>query len=982
MNMNKRYTIFFVISLAGMLFTTGFAQELLQSPEDRWVDSIFNEMSLDERIGQLFMIRAHSNLGKDHIESVANLITNYHVGSLCFFQGTAKRQVELTNYYQELSNRVPMMIGMDAEWGLSMRLKDGVIRFPRQLMLGAIQDNGLIYEFGVEVGRQLNRIGVHINFAPVVDINNNPDNPVINDRSFGEDKYNVATKSYMYMRGMQDRGVAACAKHFPGHGDTDADSHFELPVINHLKDRLDNVELFPFRSLAHHGIQSVMVAHLNVPALDDRDHVPTTLSDKVINELLKNELGFKGVVFTDGLEMQGVTKYFEEGEIEVRALEAGNDVLLLPNDLPVAFLKIKESLNNGRLSERQISESVKKILRMKYNLGLPDYEPAVLDNLSEDLNNPDVLVLKQRLIENAITLVRDKEKLVPVKDLAGPIASVSFGSDGLSEFQRVMKTYTDFPSFSSGYEINRESSNDLLDKLGQMKMVIVSLHNMKRFSRENFALTPSCLDFVRKLSMKTEVVLVVFGNPYSLSFFDHLETVIMAYEDEPLVEEIAAQALFGAVGFHGKLPVTASIKSVSGMGEYTPGFIRLGFGLPESVGMKSDSLVKVDKIIDELIRKKGAPGAQLLVARHGKVIYNKTYGHHTFTKQQPVQSSHIYDLASVTKIASGTLALMKLFDDGVIDLNTRMVTYIPELQGTNKENLVLCDILAHQAGLIPWIPFYRETLKKFNKRPDEKYYHTTKDADFSIEVSSDLYLRNDFADSIWVKIFKSDLSSQKDYLYSDLGFYLVARLIQNMTGKPIHEFVDETFYKPLGMSRTTYKPISQIPKDEIIPSEMDHYFRYGILQGYVHDMGAAMLGGVSGHAGLFSSASDLCKVMQMILNKGEYGGNRYLKESTIEKFTSRNSSSTRRGLGFDMKELNPVKPLNISEYASEKAFGHYGFTGTSVWMDPEYDLLMIFLCNRTFPSMENNILTKEAYRSRIQTAIYKSFLQRPDIKRS
>jgi beta-N-acetylhexosaminidase len=980
--MRKLYTLGILIHLNWIFVLSGFAQVELLSPEDRWVDSIFNEMSMEERIGQLFMIRAHSNLGQDHIESVADFISTYHVGGLCFFQGTAQRQVELTNFYQEISKRIPLMIAMDAEWGLAMRLKNSSIPFPRQLMLGAIQDNGLIYEFGSEVGRQLKRIGVHVNFAPVVDINNNPDNPVINDRSFGEDKYNVATKSYMYMRGLQDQRVSACAKHFPGHGDTNVDSHLELPVINHQKNRLDEIELFPFRSLANHGIQSIMVAHLNVPALDDRQNIPTTLSNKVINQLLKDELGFEGLVFTDGLEMRGVTKYFPEGELEVHALEAGNDVLLLPNNLPLAFQKVKESLINGRLSEEQIEESVKKILKFKYNLGLSVYAPVELNGLEEDLNRSSTMILKQKLIENALTLVRDEEDLVPVKDLSESLASVSFGSEGISEFQKSIKSYTEIPTFVSGYEMSHESAGKLMNKLVEVETVIVSLHNMKRFSQENFGLSPSCLDFIRKLSMQKKIILVVFGNPYSLSFFDHIESLIMAYEDDATVEEITAQALFGAIGFHGKLPVTASVKSVFGMGEYSPGFLRLGYTLPERVGMNPDSIAKADKIIEELITKRGAPGAQLLVARNSKIVYNKTYGYHTFAKKRPVQFSHIYDLASVTKIASGTLALMKLFDEGIIDLNEPLATYIPELKGTNKEDLILNDILIHQAGLIPWIPFYRETLKGNNKRPDNKYYRIVKEKDFSVEVSPGLYLRNDYVDSIWTKIIESDLRERRDYRYSDLGFYLVARLVENMSGRSIHEYVNKTFYEPLGMSKTMYNPLQQVPKNEIVPSEYDKYFRYDIIRGHVHDMGAAMLGGVSGHAGLFSSASDLCKVMQMLLNKGEYGGTRFLKVSTVEKFASRSPSSSRRGLGFDMKELNPHRHLNISEYASDRAFGHYGFTGTSVWMDPEYDLLIIFLCNRTFPSMDNDVLMKEDFRPRIQTAIYKSLMNSLDITRS
>jgi beta-glucosidase-like glycosyl hydrolase len=334
----------------------------------RWVDSIYNVMTDDERIGQLFMIRAHSDKGEDHVREVAKFINTYHVGGLCFFQGTPEKQASLTNYYQTLSSRVPLMVSMDAEWGLGMRLKETTVSYPRQLGLGAIQDNTLIYDMGKEIARQCRRLGVHVNFAPDADINNNANNPVINTRSFGENRYNVLAKSAMYMRGMQDNNVMACAKHFPGHGDTDTDSHFDLPQVNYGMERLEEVELFPFKSLAQHGIQSMMIAHLSVPSIDATANLPTSLSRKAVTELLREKMGYQGLIFTDGLEMKGVTKYFKDGEVEARAIQAGVDILLLPEDIAASFAKIKTYIERGDIDKNQIERSVKRILHAKYRL--------------------------------------------------------------------------------------------------------------------------------------------------------------------------------------------------------------------------------------------------------------------------------------------------------------------------------------------------------------------------------------------------------------------------------------------------------------------------------------------------------------------------------------------------------------------------------------------------------------------------------------
>lgn len=946
--------------------------------EQRWIDSLYNRMSPDERIGQLIMIRAHSDKGPDHIAAVENLIQKYNVGGLCFFQGTPEKQAELTNHYQELTQFVPLLVAMDAEWGLSMRLKETAIAFPRQLMLGAIQDNTLIYEMGREIARECRRLGVHINFAPVADVNNNPNNPVINDRSFGEDRYNVAAKSYMYMLGMQDGKVMACAKHFPGHGDTDVDSHLDLPLIPHSMERLDSVELMPFKVLSQYGIQSMMIAHLQVPSIDSTAHLPSTLSKNTVTDLLKNKIGFDGLIMTDALEMKGVTKYYGEGEVEARALAAGNDMLLLPESVPNAISKIKEFIAQGLIDTLQIEKSVKKVLGAKYRLGLNNYQPVVTFNLREDLNTPQARILKRKLIENALTLVRNKDNLLPFANLDTlRMASLSIGSSGKTVFQQTLSNYQPMKQFDVDNFVTEAKSKELIDQLREMNVVVVSLQGMSRAAERNYGLTDSAISLILNLNKVTKVVLVVFGNPYALKYFDDIDYVMEAYNDESMTQDAAAQAAFGAFMISGRLPVTASPRSAKDMGMVSPDLHRLRFDIPERVGMNSDVLDRIGCIADEAISKGATPGCQILIAKDGYVVYQKSFGYHTYDKSLPVSNDDVFDLASITKIIASTLSMMKLADEQKVNLLAPIGQYMPQLSGTNKAPLIIRDIMAHQAGLQAWIPFYKKTVQ-FDGRencPMPEYYCDVNNGAFCVPVCRNLYMRADYEDTLRQEIWKSDLRGSTDYKYSDLGFYLMADLIRQVSGQRIDTFAETHFYQPLGMGSTTYNPWQRIPDSLIIPTEEDHYFRMQRVQGYVHDMGAAMMGGVSGHAGLFSKTNDLAIVGQLLLNKGVYGGQRYFSEETVKQFTTRVPGSTRRGIGFDMKETGTGKTQNVSAKAPASTFGHTGFTGNCIWIDPDNNLIFIFLSNRTYPTMENNRLINGDFRPRIQSVVYEALQQ-------
>ncbi|SEP88039.1 glycoside hydrolase family 3 N-terminal domain-containing protein [Neolewinella agarilytica] len=941
--------------------------------EKAWVDSVFSTLSIDGQIGQLMMIRAHSDRGADHIAHVKAEIKKYQVGGLCFFQGTPEKQLQLTNEYQTLSS-IPLMVSMDAEWGLGMRLPDQTISFPKQLALGAIRDNKLIYDMGAEIARQMHHMGVNVSFSPVLDVNNNPNNPVIDTRSFGEDRYNVTIKGYQYMRGLQDNGILASAKHFPGHGDTGTDSHYNLPVIAHNRARLDSLELYPFQALVRYGIGSVMAAHLQIPALDDRPNRPSSLSKPIVYDLLRKEMGFTGLVFTDGLEMKGVTNHYGNGEVEAEAIAAGSDILLLPESTADAFTAIKRYMNEGKITSADLERKVRRILLSKYRLGLRKTRTLPLDNLRGHLNTAGAYALKQTLFENAMTLVKDGERLVPINDLErGKIVSVHVGLNAPTAFSKRLDDYGQITHLNAGYNLSSADRERILAKIAEDDLVIIGLYSDGSRFREKVPVTAGVLSLLRGIDAKARMIVSVFGNPYSLAALDgSAGTVLMAYSRDEVAQDAAAQALFGANRITGRLPITASPGAVFNAGIETSASFRMGYAEPEAVGMNGNKLAaKVDLLAREAMRRKATPGMVVLAARSGKIVYEKAYGYHTYSRRKEVHTSDIYDLASVTKVCATTISIMKLVDEGKLSLDLPISNYLPGLEGSAVEFLTLRPMLAHRAGLRSWIPFYTETLNQSGK-PSSQFYRKAPTGDFVVPVSENLYMHRVYLDSMWHKIYNNELPNEGQYRYSDLGFYLMAKIVDQVSGLTVDEFADRNFYRPMGLTTLTFKPLKKFPKSRIPPSENDNYFRHERVQGTVHDMGAAMLGGVSGHAGLFGTARDVATIFQMLLQEGNYGGRQYLRPETVRLFASRYTNETRRGLGFDMKQLNENRKMNLSPMASERAFGHLGFTGIAVWADPVEDLVFVALSNRTYPSMNNNTFGKLDTRLRLHTAMYES----------
>ncbi len=975
-----------------------------------WIDSVFNTMSPAERLGQLFVVASWSNRGPEHFDEIVHLIRKYHIGGIIFFQGGPVRQAILTNKFQSVS-KIPLLIAMDAEWGLGMRL-DSTMSFPRQMMLGAIENNELIYDMGAEIARQMNRLGVHVNFAPVIDINNNPQNPVIGSRSFGEDKWNVASKGLAYMLGLQDNKILAVGKHFPGHGDTNVDSHYALPILPFSRERLYSLELFPFRHLINAGLGGIMSAHLHIPSLDSAANVAASVSKAVINDLLINELGFSGLVFTDALNMKGVSDFYQPGYLEIEALLAGNDILLFPEDIPRAVAHIKREIRKGTISQEEIDTRVKKMLALKYWVGLNNYQPVNLKNLVRELNTPKADLLRRRLIENSITLLENRHDLIPLQRLDTiRIASLSISRVPNTEFQRTLGLYSNVSHYHIFREAEFERMISVVNRLISYDAVIVGIHNTDMRATRQFGITPQIIDIVNRLAGNTRVILTVFGSPYSLYFFNNLKnisSIVLAYEDNVLTQSYAAQLIFGGIPARGILPVTITPDYISGAGLKSFTATRLKYSVPEEVGMCSGILAEIDSIVVNAIKKKAMPGCQIFVAKDGVVVYHKSFGYHTYLNERPVSMDDIYDLASITKIAAAIPAIMSLYEEELVFPENKLSVLLPELENTNKSDLLLKDILTHQARLQQWIPFYFSAYQTLfpdeqlfsrtlsarhpfmignslflnrNHRFADYFHRSTPDAVFSIQVAENFFLNKAIVDTIFRKINESELRPQNDYLYSDLGFYYLKKFIERKTGERLDTFVHNRFFNKLGATTLGFLPLQRFARERIVPTENDVAFRRQTLHGFVHDPGAAMMGGIAGHAGLFSNANDLGKLMQMYLWKGEYGGERYFYPATIDRFTKCYfcNKGNRRGLGFDKPETDPKKNGPSGKLSSPESFGHTGFTGTIAWADPAHQLVYIFLSNRVYPEQTNNKLLDLNVRTQIHDTIYRSFLNNKNI---
>lgn len=982
--------LLFLFSLS--IFTTEITKAQISTPppflntNKFWVDSVFNSLTPDERIAQLIMVAAVSDTKRALIDpktsnpaAVEKLIRENKIGGVVFFQGGPVPQAKLTNYFQSIS-KVPLLIAMDAEFGLAMRI-DSTVRYPYQMTLGAIQGhNDLIYKMGNQLAHQAKRLGVNINFAPVADVNNNPNNPVISFRSFGENKYKVAEKAVAYMLGMQENGLLTSAKHFPGHGDTGTDSHFDLPLIAHSKERLDTLELYPFKVLINNGLSGTMIAHLSIPALDKTPNLPSTLSKPIVTDLLRNDLGFQGLVYSDAMNMKGVTKYFPDGKADAMGLEAGMDILEFTEDVNKSIAEIKKSIAEGKITQAEINFRCRKVLEAKVWAGVNRFQPVKLENLYEDLNPKEAEVTNRLLTEKALTILKNSNDLLPLRNLDTlKIASVSVGVDTTTIFQKTLELYTTVDHFYISAKATDDQIAALKQKLLNYNLILAGVHLSSISPKTSYGLTDPMKKALEEVIGTGKAVISVFGNPYALNKMPSTEkarALVMGYQLTQFTQDLSAQLIFGAIPAEGKLPVTVNENFKYGAGFQTPALGRLKYTIPEELGLDSKIITfKIDSIANLAITQKATPGCVVQLAKDGKVFFRKAYGKHTYEGNAMVKLTDLYDLASVTKITASTLALMSLYDQKKFDLDATMKDYLPDFKKSNKADLQWRRVLTHSARLKAFIVFWKEA-----KNPDGSWkkntFSTKKSAKYPISVVDDsLYIHKNYAEKLFEGIKDSPLNPEEGYVYSDLSFILYPQIVKRLTGENFEDYVKNHFYHELGANSLTFNPKRFYKLEDIVPTERDTFFRMTQLHGQVHDEAAAMLGGLSGHAGLFGTSNDVMKVWQMYLQRGYYGGQQLLSQDALIEFTRYQypELGSRRGIGFDKPTFKYTG--NAPRYASPSSFGHTGYTGIMTWADPAWGLNYVFLSNRVYPTRENNKISQLNIRTAIMDVVYKELLK-------
>ncbi|MFZ9687564.1 MAG: glycoside hydrolase family 3 N-terminal domain-containing protein [Chitinophagaceae bacterium] len=919
-----------------------------------WADSIFKSLTPEEKIAQLIMVRLSSIDIRTRIVSfydstVERDIKKYNIGGICLFQGGPVKQASLVNYFQSIA-KTPILIAIDGETGLGMRM-DSVVNLPKMMMLGALRDSSVVYRYGQWVAEQCKLAGIQINFAPVVDVNNNPNNPVINDRSFGENKFKVANWAIQYMLGMRDAGIMGSAKHFPGHGDVDVDSHLAAPLISKSRSQLDSLELYPFKKIFEAGIGSAMVGHLFVPSIDTSKNHVTSISANAVTGLLKGEMGFRGITFTDALEMKGVAAEFPDGAAGVESLIAGNDMLCLPGDVEKVIAKTMQAIADKRITWSQIDEHVMKVLETKYITGLHLWKPIDTNQLADKLNAKSN-ALKQEVAEKTITVgkLNDKTSFPLLKNPASNYALLEIGKNQQTQFSAEMRRAFNVDVFNFDNSKSSVEAENIFQQLkSNYSKVIIAIHELPRYPANNFNMSNTVVELIQKISNAAPTNLFIFGNPYAAKSYCETKNVILAYDDDAITHTVAAKLLKGEIGSEGQLPVTICTSLPYGKG------IELK---PTHISTAETSLInekKIDSIINDAIDQKAAPGMVLLAMKDGKVIMQKTYGAMSYTGKDKISQESVYDMASVTKICATTLAIMKLYDEKKISLDKTLGDYLSWTKGTDKEKIQIKDVLLHQAGLKAWIPFYKEIADSITMKALPGYLSKTEKSGYTIKVDDSLFLKTAWKDTMYSRILTSTVDAKKNYVYSDNDFILLGDIVKSVSGLSLDEYVWKNFYRPLGFRSTGFNPTRFMNKSVIAPTEQDPYFRERLIRGYVHDPGAAMFGGVSGHAGLFSNAYEIAVLMQMLMNNGVINEKRFISSSTIELFTKYQSDISRRGYGFDKPEKDnatrktPYPSLSVSP----DAFGHTGFTGTCTWADPQKNIVFVLLANRVHPTAKN-----------------------------
>ncbi|PCJ82306.1 MAG: hypothetical protein COA49_02060 [Bacteroidetes bacterium] len=950
-----------------------------------WVDSILDTLTMEEQVAQLLMVPVYSRSDTSGWSEAESWVRDLGLGGVICMQGGPENQRNRITRLQDLS-AIPLMVASDAEWGLGMRL-DSTRSFPRALTLGATGDADLVRRFGRAVGISLRNTGITVNFAPVVDVNSNSINPVIGSRSFGENVQLVGELGLAYSRGLQDVNVLATAKHFPGHGDSDSDSHKTLPRISGDRARLDSVELAPFRVLIDGGVGAIMVAHLDVPALDSTDSQPSTLSPAIVDTLLRQELGFRGLAFTDALSMKGFADFAGDRPRARDALLAGNDILLFPGDPIEVISEIIESLKNGSIDSSLVTEKCRRVLMAKVwtkaDEELPPYGTPWDAAEAEDVH--------REILQASLTLLTNKNEVIPMLEAEGKIAVINIANKTASSskftehLSKTLGRSFKVSSFTVGKDGSGWGRTEVQLACEDADLVLVNFLETSNRPSKNYGVFRNALDecSTRILKSKadslngTKWIVNLFANPYVIDenwarIIENAEGFVLAYQDDYRTQEAVVDLICGVHGTKGTLPVTpsdSSFKQGCGIIVDNQNSSRLGFNTSACGGAWGPSS-KIDSIVEIALDAEAFPGCRVMVAYKGVVMHDGSYG--TTDGKVKVTEKTVYDLASITKVAATTLCLMRLEETGNFDLDSPISKYLHELDTLELGTRTFRQILSHQSGLYPWIPFYLETLSdSLDLLSDIPL------CDNNICINPNLFICEEFVDTMYLRILEAEIRPAGEYRYSDLGYYLINKMLNETyrTSKAIDSISSSWFYNPMGLYSMGFNPLERpgMMLYDIAPTEQDDIFRKCTVQGHVHDPGAALLGGVCGHAGLFSDANDLARLGQMLLNNGTYLGIDFLdpEKSTLESWTARaypEEDSNRRGIGFDKPALE-LDSGPTCDRASASSFGHSGFTGTLLWVDPDYDLVYVFLSNRTYPDAENHKLITLNVRTEIQRVV-------------
>ena len=956
-----RITLILLLNIS-FVFSQDIYSSLIQS-EKKWVDSVYTSLTLEEKVSQLFINWVSPEQSDFNV--IRKLVEEDKIGGLIFSIGTTNSHIEWLNKFQTIA-KTPLLVAMDAEWGPSQRLTD-VFAHPWNMTLGAIQDNSLVRDISMRMAEQNKALGIHYNFSPSVDVNNNSKNPIIGNRSFGEDPNNVYLKAKAYIQGHKDAGVFTSIKHFPGHGDTDKDSHKTLPVINGDIKRLNNVELYPFRRLIEDGVaESIMLAHLSVPALDKK--YPSSLSYKTVNNLLRDDYEFNGITITDALDMKGVLQD-PNINVDLRAFEVGNDIILMSTNVSQGVKLISESFKKGKISESRLSSSVKKILSLKAKSNLKNFKNISTENILSKVNTSKDTLLYSKAMSSAITLVKNTNNILPLTNNKKYL-HVAFGENDRGDHL--------YDKMNKYLNVDTYTNDDITPLFNKTKYdgILISYHGSSKSPYASNIIPKEIVEKINSISVNNNVVLNLFLNPYSLNSFksiENFESIVIGYQNNMISQEVLADLLFGVSSFKGKIPVSNNFFKVNHGLTFNKKNI-IGFSRPSYEGFDTARLSYLDSIAKNAIDSMMTPGIQMLVSRKGKIVYNKSFGYHTYEKVNKLENNHVFDLSSITKILATMPLVLQEFDNKNISLETNLSELFPKKKLNEKGSISIKEMLSHYARLRPWIPFYEETLNR-KEKPKSRFYKSNSKSTFSTRVSENLFLKSNYREKIFKSILDSELRDTLEYKYSDLPFYFLKFWFEDLYNKPLNILANEKIFEPLGLKRTMFNPHESISLEEIVPSERDDFFRHSKLHGYVHDEGAAMLGGISGHAGLFSNAYEVAIVLQAMIQKGSYNNQRLFSENSFNTFNYCYycDNDNRSGVGFDKPQVEGKHGSTFGG-VSMNSFGHYGYTGSIAWADPDEEIIFIFLSNRTYPTRENTLLQTSNIRTRAQEIVYKSLI--------